>query len=439
MDQCNLTGTHVALMMDAMNREPGVARDLDLSVSANKLEKGVRDIISAIEQNKTPSKVNMRMIEFTKEDHFKRLVQALQKNTTIRSLDISKASLPYDAGPETCDALRLLFAENTTLEELDISGEQAHLEVTRFGIGLNHALTGLKYNKTLKILRIEYQNLSLEGANTLASVIEANPGLTHIYCEHNDLNLQGFTILINALANNYTILDLPFMSDDRGESMKRIKFSVQDTRKAENSRRDDHHGKSAVRKTLTTFGVAKPEKPQATPQDLDEVLRVLNERWEMEVKRLATVLERNRNRANGVEGFEGEEADTDFGGLKEALGPMPVLSDHEILEQVLTNTTPRVELGNPVDNHITSKVAGLAISEIENESISEHSIGDTQETPRPNRTRAYSGSLDPDTTKLPKINNERMFEFDGDVFQMEIDSHRRPGPGVDTLGSEYKI
>src|SRR5687767_9982688 len=126
MDQCNLSGSHVAFMMRSMNRVPGEGRDLQLSVSANRLERGVRDIVQAIEENRTPAHLNIRMIEFTKEDHFKQLLQALRTNTTIRSLDISKASLPYDAGPETCDALRLLFAENTTLEELDISGEQAH-------------------------------------------------------------------------------------------------------------------------------------------------------------------------------------------------------------------------------------------------------------------------------------------------------------------------
>ena len=213
MDQCNLSGSHIALLMRSMSRTSGEPRNIHLSVSANRLEKGIRDIIQAIKDNMTPAFLSIRMIEFVKEDHCKQFLQAVKNNKTLCMLDMSKASLPYDASDETCDALRDLFAENTTLEEFDISGEHAHLEVARFGIGLSQALNGLKQNRTLKVLRIEYQNLGLEGANTLSSVLEINNTLTHIYCEHNDINLQGFTTLVNSLANNHTILSIPFMSD----------------------------------------------------------------------------------------------------------------------------------------------------------------------------------------------------------------------------------
>jgi hypothetical protein len=413
----------VAFMMRSMNRVPGEGRDLQLSVSANRLERGVRDIVQAIEENHTPAHLNIRMIEFTKEDHFKQLLQALRTNTTIRSLDISKASLPYDAGPETCDALRLLFAENTTLEELDISGEQAHLEVTRFGIGLNHALTGLKNNKTLKVLRIEYQNLGLEGANTLSSVLEENTGLTHIYCEHNDINLQGFTILVNALAKNFTILDLPYMHDDQGESMKRMSESMRDSRKEATAQKDHHHVKSSVRKTLTSFGVSRPQKHELTPQDLDAVVRVLGERWQTEMQRMAMFLDRNRHIAAGTEGY-GPDAE---GVLPdEAMRPTTAMSDRGILEQVLSNTTPKVELGNPVDDHITSKVAGLSISEVgtgmENERTGEKRIEVDDGTPRPVKTKKYLGEPDTSNGKLPQlpmIGREKLFDVDGELFQME--------------------
>ena len=103
----------------------------------------------------------MKMVDYQKEDHFRELIKAVRKNKTLRYLDISKASLPYDASDETCEALKLMFAYNDTLEELDISGEHAHLEVAKFGIGLNHALTGLTKNKALKVLRIECRLLFL--------------------------------------------------------------------------------------------------------------------------------------------------------------------------------------------------------------------------------------------------------------------------------------
>ena len=124
-------------------------------VSENRLEKYHDALVSAIANGYSPSHLTMRMVDYQKEDHFRELVLALKNNTTLRYLDISKASLPSDASHETCEALQQMFTENQTLEELDISGEYAHLEVAKFGIGLNLALTGLKRNRALQVLRIE--------------------------------------------------------------------------------------------------------------------------------------------------------------------------------------------------------------------------------------------------------------------------------------------
>lgn len=418
MDQCNLNGAQVAVLMRCMVRVPGKGRNIELHVSANRLEKGVGEIVTAIEENCTPTHLVVRMIEFTKEDHFKQLLQALRTNTTIRSLDISKASLPYDAGPETCDALRQLFTGNSTLEYLDISGEQAHLEVTRFGIGLNQALNGLKKNKALKVLRIEYQNLGLEGANTLSSVIEENSVLTHIYCEHNDINLQGFTILVNSLAKNYTVLDLPFMQDDQGESMKRMSESMRDARRASVSSRNDHNMKTSVLRTLTSLGVSKPQKQDVTPQDLDAVVRVLGERWQTETQRLGMFLERNRNIAAGVEGYgpNGEGILSE-----ETMRPTTAMSDRGILEQVLSDTTPKVDLGNPIDDHV-GKLAALGISgkaEVgtgENENTVQTRGSVDEDTPKkPKRSELDAGA----PPQLPMIARDRMFEMEGGIFGME--------------------
>jgi hypothetical protein len=414
MEQCNLTGSHVALLMRSMTRVAGVARNLQLHVSANRLEKGIGEIVNAIEENHTPSHLIVRMIEFAKEDHFKQLLQALRTNTTMRSLDISKASLPYDAGPDTCEALQLLFAENTTLEELDISGEQAHLEVTRFGIGLNQALTGLKKNSALKVLRIEYQNLGLEGANTLSSVLEENRCLTHIHCEHNDINLQGFTILVNAIAKNYAVLELPFFRDDQGQSMKRMSTSMKEYRRPSINGSSDHV-KSSVRRTLTAFGVAKPQKQEMTPQDLDAVVRVLAEKWEVQIQRLAMFLDRNRTIAAGIQG-----SNLDHEGLlsQEAMRPTTALSDRGILEQVLSNATPKLELGNPVDL-TADNLAGLGI-------VAAAEVGNGEGRPKTAETIIDLFDVTPKKIvrsdrlllELP-IASEKGFKLDETLFQME--------------------
>ena len=351
-----MTGAHVAILMRSMSRKPGVARNLHLHVSANRLEKGNSEIVKAIEENRTPSHLTMRMVEYQTESRFKQLLEALRKNTTIRSLDISKASLPYDAGDETCEAIQLLFEENKTLEELDISGEHAHLEIARFGIGLNHALTGLKKNKALKTLRIEYQNLGLEGAHTLSSVLEENDTLTQIYCDHNEITLQGFTVLVNALAKNLTILSLPDMSDDQKLAVKRMTSGLAGAHMAGFSK-GEGGVKHSVRRTLNTFGVHLKDSPASspTPQDVDEAVNIMNARWKAQVQRLESFLYRNHNIAAGFESRDLYLND-------DTLRPSTAISEAGIIQHVLSTTTPRVERSNPVDMVGESRMGRLTLN-----------------------------------------------------------------------------
>ena len=111
--------------------------------------------MEAIAMGLTPSHLTMRMVDYPKEDMFRELIRALKTNTTIQYLDLSKVSLPYEAGSETCAELGELFAKNTTLVELDLSGEQAVLESARLGCGIIPALGRLAENHTLQSLRIE--------------------------------------------------------------------------------------------------------------------------------------------------------------------------------------------------------------------------------------------------------------------------------------------
>ena len=286
LDRCNLNGRQVGSLMRSIPRVPGKARELRLDVSNNGLEQGVDIIIGAIRDNDTPAHLIMRMIEFAKETHFKQLLDALCVNNTIRCLDISQASLPYDAGTETCDSLKSLFIKNRTLQELDISGEQAHLEVIRFGIGLNQALTGLEHNTALKVLRIEYQNLGFEGANTLASVIRENKTLTHIHRAHNDIGLQAFTSLVNAMASNYTVIELPFMTEDQEGSIKRMKASMAGSVQTQNSVRRIG---SALRVTSHSH-----QAQEMTQQDVVTAGELLANQWESLNEKLTLFLNRNR-------------------------------------------------------------------------------------------------------------------------------------------------
>lgn len=352
-------------------------------VSENRLEKGHDQLVAAVENGLTPSHLTMRMVEYQKEDHFRDLVKALTKNTTLRYLDISKASLPYDASHETCEALQQMFTENRTLEELDISGEHAHLEVAKFGIGLNHALTGLKNNCALRVLRIECkspprtprvskadmgldQKLGLQGANTLSSVLEENTTLREIYCENNDINLQGFTVLVDGLSVNQSVLYLPRMDMDRRESLQKVEREIQ----AIQSSSPSSVKQNSVRRTLAAVRGAKTAASSSssstsgpaaqstyTDQDVREALRLMNEKWDRQVARLEQFVLRNMAALNGG----GPDSSSSFssGGTRTAMAtatgpgeepenerPATATSITTMLQRAALSSTPTLEKGD---------------------------------------------------------------------------------------------
>ena len=337
LDQCGLDGQDAAMLLHSMAVQES-PRNLHVHVNENRLDNGCSYLFGAISKNLTPSHLSMRMIDFKKEEHFRQLVEALRKNRSLTYLDISKASLPYDAGPETCKSLQLMFEENDTLEDLDISGESAHLDVARFGIGLNLALTGLKKNKSLKVLRIEHQKLGLQGANTLASVLEHNSCLTEVYCENNDINLQSFTVLVNGLQRNKSVLSLSCMERDRALSLEKIR------REFELAKRDSAATQlstsSSLRRSLhvarnvghVTVGHKLSKTPSVSQRggtapvgsastsvdnshivnhDVGIVIGALTRSWDAEVARLRRYLLRNFNLAHGMHDSGDDDSGSD--------------------------------------------------------------------------------------------------------------------------------
>ncbi|KAI9893541.1 MAG: hypothetical protein M1814_006337 [Vezdaea aestivalis] len=313
LNQCGLTGNDLAVFMHSMTRNPGTARKLHLLVSENRLEVDHDKFVDAVSKNMGPSHLTMKMVEYQKEDHFRELIGALQRNQTLTYLDISKASLPYDANHDTCEALQKMFALNTTLEILDISGEHAHLETAKFGIGLNHALLGLVHNKTLSVLRIEYQKLGLQGASTLSTVLESNTTLREIFCEHNDINLQGLTVLVNALQHNRAVTYLPPMHSERHRALGTLRKEADTLDQHEPSLVPANRATSTIRRGLAAVNRTTAPRfsssssrppPQSSPLvqppttksflSTDPLLLVA-EKWDKQVTRLDRYLLRNFN------------------------------------------------------------------------------------------------------------------------------------------------
>ena len=310
VNQCGLTGKDLAIFFQSMSRQPGVARNMHVSASENRLGIGSALLCKSIATNQCPVSITMRMVDFEKEYQFRELVSALAQNYTIRRLDISQPSLPYDASIETCEALKDMFATNSTLEELDISGDVGHLDATRFGIGLNIALTGLEMNSALKLLRIEHQNLGLQGANTLAGVIENNRVLVEVHCEHNDINLQSFTVLIDALRKNKTLLYMSDHAGDRTRCLEKVKGEFETLEKQDEPKspqagmlKKSFHAvtQKNIRHRRQSSTMSTQSTNSFTQQDVDDTLRTLTERWNTQTARLQQYLQRNYQLASGLD------------------------------------------------------------------------------------------------------------------------------------------
>ena len=303
MEQCKMTGEDVATLMESMSSGRSAPRVLHLFVSENRLERQHYKLAKAIARSITPSHLTMRMLEYSKEQNFRDLIEALGRNTSLQYLDISRVSLPLDAGEETCERLKAMFESNSTLQELNISGEQAHLEAVTLGRGLPSALRGLEKNNALRVLCVEHQVLGLPGASALASVLERNAVLREIHCDNNDISLQAFTTLVNGVKSNNTLLHLSEMTGDRAWSRSKVDREVSTLL----SSAPIHQSTSTKSTVRRAFGGAIPNSRSfssrsfdkhapaggVTEQDVQAAVASLDQTWTAEKERLQSYLKRN--------------------------------------------------------------------------------------------------------------------------------------------------
>ena len=392
-DNAYLSGGDVATLLHSLYQESGHPRDLHLDISHNILTKGLEKVTKCIADGLTPSHLSMRAIEYREESLFRKMVNALTANKTIRYLDMSQTALPGDASEETCRALSRMLAENNTLLELDMSGEDSRLASSKFGAGINDALAGLKQNKSLQSFRVEKQKLGLQGASTIAEILKENTTLRELHCANNDIPLHGLTDLVNSLIENTTLIYLPNMIDGREAAFKAAESTMRGMSEPESpvpipatrtpsfgttTTSGVRRGLTSVRKSAaraasaytpsfpalpsytrtTSSPTSSPSSPLAlhlpssrarqnsqtaaaapvsfTVQDIQTTHRLLTEQWDRQCYRLAQYLERNWCLLNEIP-VNMEIEDEKFE------RPESVGSIGKVLEQVKSDTTPRYE------------------------------------------------------------------------------------------------
>lgn len=339
VDHTGLTGRQIAQLMISMTKTPGIARDLLMDVSQNRIEVFHDEFAMAISEGYAPTQLIITLVDYEDESHFAQLVLAIAANNTVKHLNLTKVSLPYDASEQTCQALEKMFAENSTLMSLDISGENSKLEIAKLGVGINRALCGLKHNKSLRVLHIQNQNLGLQGASTLADVLKVNTTLVEVHCENNGIPLQGFTDLVNSLHYNTTLRWLPVMVESRQETLRQTEMAVKNMR-SDTSHHPQSRTASLRNKVAIKMGkhpIEKHAPQQMSEQDVKAAVRLVEESWDRQAHRLGLYLHRNANIAAGIETpLDVEEEQFE----KPHERP---LSMGKIIEQVQIESTPTIE------------------------------------------------------------------------------------------------
>jgi hypothetical protein len=197
----------------------------------------------------------------------------------------------------------------------------------------------------------------LQGASTLADVLKTNRTLQYLYCEMNDIALNGFTDLVNALHRNTTLLHLPTMQESRQMALKRTEDQVKQLRDDASvhapSKPASVRSKLASKasKVTSKSGRDRGASIGLSDQDIKAALGLVDESWSRQEYRLQQYLLRNYNIANGIP-VSMDVGDEDF----ERDRPDTASSLSKIIEKVTIDSTPTAEkdlqLGAPTPGSI---------------------------------------------------------------------------------------
>lgn len=175
-------------------------------------------------------------------------------------------------------------------------------------------------------------------------MLKTNTTLQYLYCEHNDIALNGFTDLVNALHRNTTLLHLPSMNESRQMALKRTEDQVKQMRDDASiyttSKPASVRSKLASKASKVTSKTGRDRGPSVSlsDQDIKAALGLVDESWSRQEYRLQQYLQRNYNIANDIP-VPLDVGDEDF----ERDRPDTASSLSKIIEKVTIDSTPTVE------------------------------------------------------------------------------------------------
>ena len=159
----------------------------------------------------------------------------------------------------------------------------------------------------------------------------------------NDIALNGFTDLVNALHRNTTLLYLPTMQESRQMALKRTEDQVKQLRddaSVHTMKSSSMRSKLANKASKVTSKTSRDRGASIglSDQDIKAALGLVDESWSRQEYRLQQYLQRNHNIANGIP-VSMDVGDEDF----ERDRPDTASSLMKAIEKVTLDSTPTME------------------------------------------------------------------------------------------------
>jgi Ran GTPase-activating protein (RanGAP) involved in mRNA processing and transport len=121
-----------------------------------------------------------------------KVVDALAKNRTIKSLDLRKESV----GDEGAKVVAAILKENSAIEFVRLGMNMIS------GEGAKAIADALKKNKTVRHISLSGNNIGVEGAKAIADSLKHNKTLQHIGLSSNGIGDEGAKAIAEALMEN---------------------------------------------------------------------------------------------------------------------------------------------------------------------------------------------------------------------------------------------
>lgn len=144
------------------------------------------------------------------------VLTAIGKNPSIRSLYLIKSfqGVKPKHIPTIMDSLvNLIQKDDFMLAELYLSENKLKSDIHNF-------INALGSNQHLQVLDISNNMMGDIGARLLAKALQINNKLKTIIMDRNLITLQGYSDIVYALENNYSLRHIPFPLFDIAPSLK---------------------------------------------------------------------------------------------------------------------------------------------------------------------------------------------------------------------------